>query len=90
MVTRDVFNEYVTGGITAVATFRKAPRLPTGFGTYSLYNIYTYYRMQGYDTVSSSWKTWVVQDTPDPSAGRHPTPNSVSISNAFIIDRWQA
>lgn len=50
----------------------------------------TWYRMHGWDTISSTWITWDVSITPDPTGARHPTPGAISVSGAFIINRWQA
>lgn len=50
----------------------------------------TWYRMHGWDTLSSTWITWDVSITPDPTGARHPTPGAISVSGAFIINRWQA
>jgi len=55
----------------------------------SVSNLILYFRMQGYDTISGSMKTWIVYDTPDPNALRY-TAGTVSITNAFIVDRWYA
>ena len=60
------------------------------FITTAAVNLTTYYRMQGYDTTSSALKQWTVADTPDTTAARHPTPTAVTITGAYIIDRWQA
>jgi hypothetical protein len=68
----------------------KSNILVLNFITNASTNLITYYRMMGYDTTSNSMKVWIVQDTPDPTAARHPTPAAVTISNGFIVDRWQA
>lgn len=48
----------------------------------------TFYRMQGWDTVSLSWVTWTSKHVPDPSAAQYPG-GGVSVSNAFILNRWE-
>lgn len=48
----------------------------------------TYYRMAGYDTLSSAWVTWVSPDAPDPTGARHPT--AVTLSTAYVLRRFEA
>lgn len=60
------------------------------FAAFAATNLNTYYRMEGFDTISGTRIAWTVQDTPDPTAARHPTPAAVSVTGGQIIDRFQA
>jgi len=86
----------VTNTDAVSTTSPKPSRTNVYFSATAESNLTTYYRMAGLDTISNSWKSWIVAGTPDPTAARYFDPStgagpaSVSIANGAVIDRWQA
>jgi hypothetical protein len=80
----------LTATVAAPTTFRGPPKRlkvfitsSTGTGT----NLVLWYRMGGFDS-GNTWRTWIVQDTPDPTGARYPGGGVTFSTDAQIMDRF--